>query len=62
MQSIHFKAIADALNAVRPAADNTSEYYMWARTVSRFADICKSQNPRFNKDRFLTACGVREVE
>jgi hypothetical protein len=61
MQRRHFKAIADALNAVRPAADNTPEYYMWARTVSRMADMCRLQNPRFDQDRFLNACGAREV-
>jgi hypothetical protein len=60
MQRRHFKAIADALNAVRPATGSTAEYYMWARTVAHFTSMCASQNPNFKRDRFLTACGCND--
>jgi hypothetical protein len=58
MQRRHFKAIAAALNAVRPATDS-QDYYMWARTVARFTKMCASQNPNFKRDRFLAACGKK---
>jgi hypothetical protein len=60
MQRRHFKLIADALNAVRPAADNSQQFYMWQRTVARFTNMCASQNPNFKRDRFLTACGCND--
>lgn len=59
MQRRHFKAIADALNAVRPAADS-QDYFMWARTVARFTGMCAAQNPNFKRDRFLAACGCND--
>jgi hypothetical protein len=59
MQRRHFKAIADALNAVRPAADS-QDYLMWQRAVARFTSMCASQNPNFKRDRFLTACGCND--
>jgi hypothetical protein len=62
MQRRHFKAIADALNAVRPVADNSEQYRMWQRTVARFTSMCARQNPRFQSDKFRTACGCYDKE
>jgi hypothetical protein len=64
MQRRHFKAIADALNAVRPDATRPHDaaYYMWQRTVARFTTMCAQQNPNFKRDRFLTACGCDDKE
>jgi hypothetical protein len=46
MQRRHFKAIADALNAVRPATrPHDAAYYMWARTVARFTTCVRSRTP-----------------
>lgn len=53
----HFQAIANILNAVRPPIECDEQWRMWQRTVARFTRMCKEQNPRFDTQRFLLACG-----
>jgi hypothetical protein len=63
----HFAAIAATLLAEKPAVgvayqDMTpwqrGAYDSWNTTVLAFAAMCRAQNPRFNRARFLAACGV----
>ena len=58
----HFQAIADAMRAVRPKASEEVGYVLqttrvWRRSVESLADMCQKENPRFDRRRFLEACG-----
>jgi hypothetical protein len=52
--------IGDIHPASSPEARRTWTYARdeWRRTVDRFATMCAAQNPRFDRARFLAACGV----
>ena len=52
----HFKAIAAAMAAVKPTC-NTAQ---WDKHVLALADMCARENPRFDRDKFLVACGYQE--
>lgn len=52
----HFKAIAAAMAAVKPTR-NTAQ---WDKHVLALADMCAQENPRFDRTRFLAACGYQE--
>lgn len=60
----HFQLIADSLAAVRPDADtgnparDRAAHHQWTTTVLRFAYDLAQTNPRFDRDRFIHACGV----
>lgn len=47
---------------VKMATDNKSEWqchrYQWQNTVSYLADKLEDTNPRFDRSRFLNACGL----
>jgi len=45
----HFRAIAEALKATQASTQTCEAVAIYLRT----------ENPRFNLDKFLTACGVR---
>lgn len=57
-----FEAIAAALGAVRPWAwANEGDIglgmsHQWTRTVDAFAAALASTNPRFDRERFVSAC------
>ncbi len=51
----HFIAIAASLNELRDKSDDTDSVDYAARAI---ADVCASCNSRFNRARFLNACGV----
>ena len=73
----HFEAIAKALRDSRPqdlegfmnnrpipmGIENiqTHKAFQWYRTVLKMADMCETFNPRFDRSRFLDACGWEEV-
>lgn len=46
-----FEAIAATIKSMYPRDKNGA----WANA---FADMCARQNPRFDRRRFLKACGV----
>ena len=48
----HFKAVADALRASDAHPDSVRDIAL------ALADVFAGENPRFDSDRFLTACGV----
>ena len=60
MQKRHFEAfareIADYIRTSSDTPENTIRHATFAARV--FADIAKTDNPRFNRDRFMRACGL----
>jgi hypothetical protein len=57
-----FKALAVRLHSNRPKKSDcdditTTEYSLWQAMVSDVADVCSMSNPRFDRDKFLEACG-----
>ena len=55
----HFQAIADYLLETRPANCEPARI-QWEADCRAMACMCAAQNPRFNRDRFLDACGMFE--
>lgn len=64
-----FQAIAKSLKDSRPDMSRTSmakagrdsAYVQWTITVEKFTGMCAAQNPNFDRDRFLAACGITVV-
>ena len=56
MSRKHYTEIARALHATRPADDRSDNYNVWWESVRAIADVCESDNSRFNRDRFISAC------
>ncbi len=50
----HFKAIADTLARF---ADRIPAPVLWD-LANELADLCAAENPRFDRQRFRTACGL----
>lgn len=52
--------IARTLNDNRPlhGKPNNPDLFLYNRLAADFADALAAQNPRFDRARFLTACGV----
>jgi len=55
MTKKHFEAIARILNIT---VRNESERTLRNMVALNMADYFASENPRFKRDEFLTACGV----
>jgi hypothetical protein len=51
-----FELIAETLAKVEPSDNNNGLHNYWLEICNRFADLSKSQNKRFNKERFLSTC------
>jgi len=60
LQHRHFSFIAGVLADVRPDGTNSADLATWEMTVSHFASACARSNPRFNRGRFLAACGTHK--
>lgn len=69
----HFEAIAAALKAEKPVThdedgfcgscdfcDDSGARRTWRRSVLAVADVCGTFNHHFDRDRFLTACGMED--
>lgn len=50
----HFQMVADVLVDVAPYIPATR----YAEVCGRFADALQRTNPRFQRSRFMSACGV----
>ena len=50
----HFVAVAQVLKAFPHGAPTASQ----AKLAEAFADMFENENPRFERGRFLKACGV----
>ena len=55
----HFQAFAEALKRERPDSCLAS-HVQWTAEVRAIADVCRSFNPGFDRERFYTACGFQE--
>lgn len=60
MNKKQFDAIAEAINET--LWDDESDPATIMRLAGRLAVICKQDNPRFDKDRFFTACTANKKE
>jgi len=49
--------IAAALNYSKPPSNEAVLVAWWVRSVHALADVLQADNPRFNRHRFLVACG-----
>lgn len=65
----HFNAIAASLARTRPdptvvastpeaVARYMGRYFQWLEDCEHIADACQMENVRFDRARFLEACGV----
>jgi hypothetical protein len=53
-----FNFIADMFNYIRENKLKTArDVYTWRMIIEHFANSFPNVNPRFNKERFLKACG-----
>ena len=55
MTKRHFIALADVLRRLRPDQhpNDLRRYEQWQKTVDALADFCRSQNPQFDRQRWL---------
>lgn len=60
MTKKHFVALAASLASTKPDAnvDAPEHYAQWLFDARAIADVCASTNARFDRARFLAACGV----
>lgn len=61
MSRKHFIAIAAAIKALRQGAD-PEHLYPIDRVAEALADTFENFNPVFDRERFLTACGVGDEQ
>lgn len=55
----HFESIAGVFNNNMPMFQNTRENAEAFRMMANeMADMCANQNPRFDHERFIRACGL----
>ena len=57
MSKRHFNSLAAAVRDWRRVCPSIDEADV-AQLVSRLANVCQRENPRFNRGRFFDACGV----
>jgi hypothetical protein len=58
MTKRHFIRLASLLRSIKPTSGQTDQYKQWEDTVYAIAGLCGSFNPRFDRTRFVDACGV----
>ena len=59
MSRKHYRAIADVLAAEYVLYGSDPDVEIVLRNVMlSLADICKQDNPRFDRERFYNACGI----
>jgi hypothetical protein len=60
MTKNNFTALAAALKATKPTGD-AGWLEQWNNDVIVVMNICTVMNPRFNKGKFIAACGVPNI-
>jgi hypothetical protein len=61
MTKKHYEAIETILAEYRPspdANDHEDAWWLWTKIVDDLADYFAADNPLFQRDKFLAACGV----
>lgn len=61
----HFEALAAALRSIRPQVERRADQGaynvgccdQWNSDVSRIATVCEQANDRFDRRKFIQACG-----
>lgn len=62
MTKRHFIALARALLAERPGDNwDANKKVQWELDCKAVAKVCLAQNPRFDRGKFLLACGFTDV-
>lgn len=59
MSKKHFIALAEALRDNRPVGEGMGYQFseeQWSDIAGRIADVCQSQNERFDRSFFIAAC------
>lgn len=57
----HYEMIAATLNGLRENAESPEQRSEVKRTVLSLANTFERDNARFDRTRFLTACGYSEI-
>jgi hypothetical protein len=58
MTKKHFISLAAMFKAERPQPHwDGNKLTVWNALVVGTADVCRQTNPRFDRERFITACG-----
>lgn len=61
MSKKHFAELAARMRKIRNRInDNKVALTVWAEMVKELASFCTNQNSNFDRDRFLSACGLEE--
>ena len=61
MSKKHFIALAANLRSQCPENALPGIYEQWEADVSAVAEVCARFSPRFDRARFLAACGVESA-
>lgn len=62
MSKKHFIKLAEALKQTRPERIGLeNKWHQWCLMVRAVADVCASTNERFDRGRFLAACGMEDA-
>ena len=63
----HFRQIADAMQTLRTfeahhpeMSETVARAVRFSSVVDALANVLATTNPRFNRNRFLSACGIGE--
>ena len=63
-QRRHYEAIAEVLKDVRDSADTLQlfppEIAALNGIITKTAEVFRRDNPRFDRDRFISACGLED--
>jgi hypothetical protein len=58
----HFRALAEALKYNRPEPNWENKFIQWQGDCREIADVCRSFNGTFDRERFYRACGLTNEE
>ena len=61
MTKRHFEQLARIIRTAATDADGAPGRETARLIALKVADLCKGENPRFNKSRFFEACGLNNI-